>query len=252
MALEAMRIVTGCKTAEQFVAVFHRFCDAKTCFIPSRDPRPVDTQLAFSLRLLDGTPMLRGTCVVQAAYDDHMNPYKRRGMVLALDTMTPESEALFELLLSQKTAITDGTVEEVARADTNQHVPRNKVIDLLFREGNAPVFGAKDTVEMPPFERCELDDAVPAPADPAETERHEARETRTLLGMPPLAAVTRARPTEKTTPLVRPRRTLQLAPISRPPAPALMRTDQRFWYLCALGAGLFVAALVLASAYIAV
>jgi hypothetical protein len=30
-----------------------------------------------------------------------------------------------------------------------------------------------------------------------------------------------------------------------------MSVDERFWYLCALGAGLFVTALVLMSAYIA-
>jgi hypothetical protein len=277
MAHEAMRIVTGCKTPEQFVGMFHRFCDAKTCFIPTRDTRPVGTELAFSLRLVDGTPMLRGNCVVKAPSDDRMNPYQRPGVVLGIDTLSPDSEALFEMLLAQKTQVgSDGVVEEVKRRDTNQHVPRNRVLDLLFRQGNAPKFSEteKDTIEMPPlFNDCELtnDDAIPEPTEPAETEKVDARETRTLLGMPPVIAAATRTPEpidagadmrrESIEPPPAPRlvaRTRRLELVPRPPARIrstmvlrAMSVDERFWYLCALGAGLFVTALVLMSAYIA-
>ena len=150
MSLESMRIVTGCKTAEQFVSLFHRFCDAKTCFIPTADTRPVGSSLAFSLRLADGTSMLRGTCVVTAAWKDKHNEYKRPGVQLEIQKLAPDSVALFEQLLSQRTEVvdippevknapSDGIVETVTTVTTNQHVPRDKAIDLILRSGNAPM-----------------------------------------------------------------------------------------------------------------
>lgn len=129
----------------------------------------------------------------------------------------------------------DATVlEEMERFDTNQHVPRTKAMDLLFR-----------TVEMAPL--AVIDD---------KTEKLEIRETRTLLGMPPIAAATRV--TAKMEPIAVARRTRPLAMLPRPPARVritlvlrAMSTDERFWYLAALCAGVLVAAIVLASAYLA-
>jgi hypothetical protein len=150
MGLESMRIVTGCKTPEQFVALFHRFCDAKSCFIPTTDTRPVGSTLAFSLRLADGTSMLRGMCLVTASWNDKDNAFKRPGVKLEIQKLTPDSVDVFEQLLDQK--VTDGTVQEVVRLDTNQHVPREQAMSLLLRAGLAkPVIDDKATIEMPPL-----------------------------------------------------------------------------------------------------
>jgi hypothetical protein len=141
MALESMRIVTGCKTPAQFVAVFQRFCDAKTCFIPSIDTRPVGSALAFSLRLADGTPMLRGTCIVKAAWKTNENQFKRPGVQLEIKKLSAESAALYDQMLSQKTGVRprpDGVVQPIDDPTTNQHVPQHKAIDLILRQGNAP------------------------------------------------------------------------------------------------------------------
>ncbi len=152
MPPESMRIVTGCKTPEQFVAAFYRFCDAKTCFIPSVDTRPVGSELAFSLRLVDGTPMLHGTCVVKAAFTTKDNPFKRPGVQLEITKLSAESAVLFEQMFAQKTAVTaNGIVKHIDEVTTNQHVPRDKAIDLILKSGNAPAVAKK----RPP---------VPAPA----------------------------------------------------------------------------------------
>lgn len=326
MGLESMRIVTGCKTPEQFVAVFHRFCDAKTCFIPTSDTRPVGSALAFSLRLADGTPMLRGTCVVKAAWPTKENAFKRPGVQLEIDKLSTESEPLYEQLLSQKTVVTpasDGVVEEVKPVTTNQHVPRDKAIDLILKQGNAPAIkipmkpialpdrkateqiakldraerapteqdAGTPTVQMEPLQMekraagsaivlpanplseiddtaldemlgCTLaDDGEPLPDDDLAIPVAPRDAIATVLGVAPLAKV-KTKPKTKTAPFPVLRAdsvpiaiandgTAPLAFASRPPAaPSMFRLramtgDERFWYLCALGAALFVATLVL-------
>ena len=336
--LESMKIVTGCTTPEQFVSAFYRFCDAKTCFIPSVDTRPVGSTLAFSLRLADGTPMLRGTCVVKQAWDTAENPFKRPGVQLEITKLTTSSAAIFEQLLSQKTVVTkktDGVVQAAASETTNQHVPRDKAIDLILRQGNAPAVskravppplpGARRdeatvqaiepqdtnkmafeeqrttevarTIEMPPlykeesrapgsaivlpanpltdiddaaldaiFAKCTMgedaepideDLAIPSlPLPPA----NRREEIQTLLGVAPLSAI--RRDTVKMPMLTdafslnvdgapMPMRAAGTAPlVLRMRRPATVHAiDERFWYLCALGAGLLVAAIVLMSAF---
>ena len=134
MGLESMRIVTGCKTPEQFVAAFHRFCDTTTCFIPTPDTRPIGSALAFSLRLADGTPMLRGTCVVKDVWKTKDNPFKRPGVQLEIQKLSEDSAVLFDFLLAQKTAkgeLPDGAVQAVLPASTNQHLPRERAVALI-------------------------------------------------------------------------------------------------------------------------
>ena len=133
--LESMRVVTGCKTAEHFVAVFHRFCDATTCFIPTTETRPVGSRLAFSLRLEDGTPMLRGACVVKQAWTTADNKFKRPGVQLEITKLASECHATFEQMLAMKS---NGVVATARNETTNQHVPRGKAIELILRQGNAP------------------------------------------------------------------------------------------------------------------
>ena len=140
--LESMRIVTGCKTADHFIAVFHRFCDATTCFIPTTETRPVGSPLAFSLRLADGTPMIRGTCVVKQAWTTADNKFKRPGVQLEITRLAADSHATFEQMLAMKS---NGIVAAAGSETTNQHVPRDKAIELILRQGNAPVVARKPT-----------------------------------------------------------------------------------------------------------
>ena len=97
---EALHIVTGCTTREQFIAAFIRFCEGRMCFIPTVETRPIGSSLSFSVQLADGTPMLRGTCVVRAAWQDFDSPHSRPGLQLELNKMTPDSKALYKELLA--------------------------------------------------------------------------------------------------------------------------------------------------------
>lgn len=127
--LEAMRIVTGCTTAAQFIDVFHRFCDRKTLFIPTTELRPVGSRLAFSLRLADGTPMLRGVCTVREAWASFANAYKRPGVLLALEKLSSESDAVIDQLLAQQTQVRGApaapaeVIDDEATTPTEQRPP---------------------------------------------------------------------------------------------------------------------------------
>lgn len=210
-----MRIVTRCKTPEQFIAAFHRFCDAKTCFIPSIETRPVGSALAFSLRLADGTPMLRGSCIVKAAWKTNDNEFKRPGVQLEITKLHPESAALYEQMLSQKTAVmipqSDGVVQAIKPVTTNQHVPRDKAIDLILRQGNAPVV----TIPMKP---------PPLPGAATSDDENPTQPVR--VSVPP-EAIGDAKPTTQMPPLQYPSETRTPGSAIVLPANPLSDVDER-------------------------
>jgi hypothetical protein len=298
MALESMRIVTGCKTPEQFVAAFHRFCDAKTCFIPTPDTRPVGRALAFSLRLADGTPMLRGTCVVKDVWKSKDNPFKRAGVRLEIQKLSEDSAVLFDFMLAQKTATTplpEGAVQAILPASTNQHLPRERAVALIPPpRAQTDSEDTKPTVQMQPLELPKPEPVAPCvetrtpgsdiivPANPlaqvderaldqflacsmgAQEEPQDdlaipienvaefSRERmRTILGVAPLK-----KPEAVPLPIIQRGGTQPLVLAQRPPATHsmfnlhAMTNVERYFVLCALGAALLVAAIVLASAYV--
>jgi hypothetical protein len=95
-----MRVVTRCASRAEFIAMFRRFCSARSCFIPSLETRPIGVPTAFSIRLADGTPLLRGRGVVLDSWDTAENPFKRPGVHLGIHRLTTDSIALFEELLA--------------------------------------------------------------------------------------------------------------------------------------------------------
>ena len=58
--IEALCIVTRCKSVDELVQAFEPFVDGETCFIPNKRGRPVGTEIAFSIRLADNASVLRG------------------------------------------------------------------------------------------------------------------------------------------------------------------------------------------------
>src|SRR5689334_21233156 len=90
-----MQIVTKFTTADEFVVSFARFCSESSCFIPSAVARKTGIESGFSIRLADGTPMLRGSCVVLESFETGDNPFKRPGVQLGIRKLTPESKELF-------------------------------------------------------------------------------------------------------------------------------------------------------------
>ncbi|MBA3504126.1 MAG: hypothetical protein M4D80_36485 [Myxococcota bacterium] len=270
MARESMRIVTGCRTPAQFVAVFERFCDAKTCFIPTTDTRPVGSALSFTLRLADGTPMLSGTCVVKATWSTRDNAFKRPGVQLEIDKLSSDSEALFEQMLSRKTIPMKRPVERKSTERIVKLDPAKKrAPGSAFVLPASPLANVDDSA-LDAMLGCTLaDDGEPLPEDDlAIPGTPPPRVLATVLGVAPLEKV-KTKPKTKTVPMpvilrsdavpfsiTQTGGTAPLAFAMRPPAePSMIRLhamtgEERFWYLCALGAALFIALLVLATTFV--
>ena len=96
--LEAIRIVTRCTSRAQFVAMYSRYCNVTSCFIPSSDSRPAGTATAFSIRLADGTLLLRGEGVVLDAWTHGDHAFKRPGVHLGIHRLDDSCTELFEEL----------------------------------------------------------------------------------------------------------------------------------------------------------
>lgn len=101
---KALCVATRCTTAEQFVETFHRYCDEQSFFVATMNMRPVGLETPFSIQLADKTPVLRGLCVVLAAYTTAANPYKRPGVRLGIRRLTSDSEAVFYQLQAMRTS----------------------------------------------------------------------------------------------------------------------------------------------------
>lgn len=128
-----MRIVTKFTTVEEFVRSFGRFCTDNTCFIPSAQAKRVGIETGFSIRLADGTPMLRGLCVVLESWSDGANEFARPGVRLGLRKLTPESK---EMLRRLRAPAPPPSADETMKV----------VIDPALLDENG-----KPTVQMPPL-----------------------------------------------------------------------------------------------------
>jgi hypothetical protein len=186
-----MRIVTKFTTVEDFMESFARFCSDASCFIPSAHAKRVGVETAFSIRLADGTPMLRGLCVVLESWPTAENPYGRPGVELGIRKLTPESKLMFQQLRRVR--------------HRNEDTMRVEVPSEVFEEL------AKATVQMQPL--------FPEPAvfeDAAHGEEDSG-------GIPePIDAVDSLPPVDATVPMSRPpaMTLLGVAPldVKRPPA----------------------------------
>ena len=114
--IEALRIVTRCHSVAELVAAFEPYVDGDSCFIPVQRARPVGTEIAFSIRLADGTPLLRGAGVVRDMWTDDANPFGRPGMRLSISRIAPQSRALYERLKPR-------------RQETESSIPISRLMD---------------------------------------------------------------------------------------------------------------------------
>nr|MBA3500593.1 hypothetical protein [Deltaproteobacteria bacterium] len=113
---KALCVATRCTSAQQFIETFHRFCDEQSFFVATMNMRTVGLETPFSIQLADKTPVLRGLCVVLAAYTTAANPYKRPGIRLGIRRLTPESEAVFYQLQAMRTATPQEFSNEASEA----------------------------------------------------------------------------------------------------------------------------------------
>ena len=101
---KGMCIATRCTSVEQFIQMFHRFVDEESFFVSTLNTRPPGLETSFSVQLVDGTPVLRGLCVVMQSWTDANNPFKTPGVRLGIKRLTANSMAVFERLLVTRSA----------------------------------------------------------------------------------------------------------------------------------------------------
>jgi hypothetical protein len=145
--LGTIRISAGATTVEQFVAAFHPYCDAATCFIPTADVRPVGYEAELVIQLATGLPVLRGVCAVLASWhdpDDADNRYARAGVLLHLRRLTNDSKPLFQLLLAVGAA-----ARSVADEPPSSTTATTAIEPIEFYE---PEDSSTPTVAMAPLE----------------------------------------------------------------------------------------------------
>jgi hypothetical protein len=108
-----MCIATRCTSVEQFIQTFHRFVDEESFFVSTLNTRPPGLETSFSVQLADGTPVLRGLCVVLQAWTDNQNPFKTPGVRLGIKRLTANSMVVFEQLLITRSGTKPPTVTSV-------------------------------------------------------------------------------------------------------------------------------------------
>jgi hypothetical protein len=205
-----IRVVTHCATVDAFVASFAKLSTDTSIFVPTQKLRTVGVETGFSIRLADGTPALRGLCVVEGAYVDGDNAYKRPGVLLGIRKLTADSQPVFARLRDPMLPlITTDTVKlspDEARPTVEMPALFPEAVDCEVTD---------DPTEAVPTALQEVTVRVPADADrtvKVETER------ATILGMPPL--VPPRKDTEKMSPIERaaivaaPKLTATSAPIA--------------------------------------
>lgn len=190
-----MRIVTRFTNVDDFVGAFRRFCTDNSCFIPSAHAKRVGVETGFSIRLADGTPMLRGLCVVLDSWSTDDNPYKRPGVRLGIRSLTAESKPIFQRLqLARLAPLTPPMATRILVPDDDDPTrPMPVVAEVLPANPLSDMNddAVKAFIDCTMFE--DADDAVPEPIDATSTEPNQG-ETQpmpspvpTLLGVCPIA-----------------------------------------------------------------
>jgi hypothetical protein len=121
--VKALCVATRSTTVEQFVAMFHRFCDEKSFFVATLHMRAVGLETPFAIQLANRTPVLRGTCVVLDAWPTGANQFKRPGIRLGFLRLTSDSQSVLEKLLAARTHGTTEPVTNEVPTETPVPVP---------------------------------------------------------------------------------------------------------------------------------
>jgi hypothetical protein len=96
----AIRIVSQCATAEEFVAAFHPYLERDSLFIATGSPEERGQAVRFVMTLAGGETMLRGAGRVLECHRDRGNFYGLRGMKLQFDELDDGSRRALAALES--------------------------------------------------------------------------------------------------------------------------------------------------------
>lgn len=96
---KALSVVTPCKTREQFIERYHRFCDdTASFFVATKKACAQGQDLTFSFQLADRTAILRGAGSIEASFPTSDNPWQQPGIKIRIRRMTANSTSLFAKL----------------------------------------------------------------------------------------------------------------------------------------------------------
>lgn len=126
-----MCIATRCTSVEQFIQMFHRFVDEDSFFVSTINTRPAGLETAFSVQLADGTPVLRGQCIVLQSWSGANSPFKTPGVRLGILRLTASSMPVFEQLLitrSTPAALPPAPEEATTKVATPPRLPPSSTI----------------------------------------------------------------------------------------------------------------------------
>jgi hypothetical protein len=143
---KGMCIATRCTTVDQFVQMFHRFVDEQSFFVSTLNTRPPGLETSFSVQLSDGTPVLRGMCIVQQAWSTPANPFKTPGVRLGIKRLTAQSTPVFQRLLDARNAKKPAGSQLATVVVAKPGTPR-PIAKSPFTE-TAPAVSARSRVEI--------------------------------------------------------------------------------------------------------
>jgi len=99
-----IRITTRYRSVAELIERMHAYCDESSLFVATRAAAPVGTEAPFELLLGHGRAVLRGWCVVLEVWSTRDNRYRRPGVLLELQGMTPNSRRVFDELRAARAA----------------------------------------------------------------------------------------------------------------------------------------------------
>lgn len=150
--MNQLHIGTRCKTVDEFVDVFRHYVDGNSIFVSSLGTQPPGLETVFVVLLADGSPVLRGRCVVRKAWATADNQFRLPGLLLGLKTLTLRSKAIFERLKP--------VTAELPSVPEVEAVIRSERPTWIGPPIHVPPPARRPTITIPPLTRPATSDAL--------------------------------------------------------------------------------------------
>lgn len=180
MLVKGLKIVTRCRTEDELVAAFWKFCTPTTCFIPTKDHRRIGIESLFSLRLADNTVAVRGLCIVREVWPHGDNAFHRPGIQVEILRISDDTKHVYARMLARRADKTP-QLGDTARIDSRAEMPTIEMPPVL------PDDVANDCAlgEEPDRARTDVEPDPFAPIEDTSVDHAAPRSVPTLLGMAP-------------------------------------------------------------------
>ncbi|HUS68851.1 MAG TPA: PEGA domain-containing protein [Kofleriaceae bacterium] len=139
----AIRIVSQCASAEEFLAVFHPYLERDALFIATGSPEEAGARLRFVMTLASGEPMMKGGAVVLETHRDRSNFYGLRGMKVRFDDLDEGSKRTLAKLENGPPSRRAASQPGIAGARRAAEVLECLIFDEPGSEAAEPMAGAR-------------------------------------------------------------------------------------------------------------